>query len=260
MPEGYKVKYKVVDNGDNTFTATVTNTHDVTRDIEVKKDWDDSNDKEGKRPTEIAISLLANDVVKQTIVLSADNEWKGTFTKLPMYDEDGDEIKYSVKELKIPDNYNASYSGDVKNGFTVKNTYVEEQEELRDIEVTKTWKDHNNKDGVRPKSITVRLKADGKEVAMVKITAADGWKHTFTDWPVYNKDGKKIVYTVTEDAVSGYRTTVSGYDITNTRSRGPRTGDDSDLYRLMLLTILSGTALLSSGAMMYRNQRSKKRR
>ncbi|MDQ8806172.1 Cna B-type domain-containing protein, partial [Streptococcus ruminantium] len=72
---------------------------------------------------------------------------------------------------------------------------------------------------LRPTSITVNLLADGEVVKTETITPnADGdWSHTFTDLPEY-KNGKKITYTVSEEKVEGYETTVEGTNITNTHT------------------------------------------
>ena len=87
--------------------------------------------------------------------------------------------------------------------------------ETVNIKGSKTWSDDHNRDNKRPASITVNLFADGTKVASQKIMATDGWKYSFTDLPKY-KDGKEIKYTITEDAVEGYTSTVDGYNITNT--------------------------------------------
>ena len=71
-----------------------------------------------------------------------------------------------------------------------------------------------SQDGIRPKSVTVNLLADGKEVDQKTVTAADNWQYRFANLPEYNA-GKKIVYTVTEDAVKDYSTSIAGNDIVN---------------------------------------------
>ncbi len=89
-----------------------------------------------------------------------------------------------------------------------------------EIEGSKTWaSDGGNKYGTRPESITIRLLADEEEFDSVTVTAdADGnWSWSFTDLPKYQSDGTtEIEYTITEDAVPGYTTEVSEYDVTNT--------------------------------------------
>lgn len=76
-------------------------------------------------------------------------------------------------------------------------------------------KDNNNQDGIRPSSITVNLLANGKKIASKTVTASDNWQYSWDNLPAY-AHGKKIIYTVTENPVAGYTSTVDGYNITNT--------------------------------------------
>ena len=60
----------------------------------------------------------------------------------------------------------------------------------------------------------MRLLADGEEVKAQDITEEMNWTYTFEDLDK-NKKGKLINYTITEDEVSYYETTIEGYEITN---------------------------------------------
>ncbi len=92
----------------------------------------------------------------------------------------------------------------------------EPEDELIDFPVNKIWNDSNDADGNRPESITVRLYADGAEVASHVLTAAEGWSYVFEGLPRYQEDGvTEIVYTITEDAVPMYNTTIAGNTIVN---------------------------------------------
>lgn len=123
----------------------------------------------------------------------------------------------------------------------------------------KIWDDADNQDGIRPGAITVNLFADGVKTAAVTVTADNGWNYSFPDLPKYNSDGKEIAYTITEDSVSGYTSSVSGdsekgFTITNTHkperkpaartgrpnSSAPKTGDVSNitLYAVALAASL----------------------
>ena len=92
--------------------------------------------------------------------------------------------------------------------------------ELKELDVrrTKTWNDANNKDGIRPKAIKVKLLANGKEKTSVITTEEQEWKYSFTKLPKYDDDGKEIKYTVDEENVRGYTKKIDGYDITNTHT------------------------------------------
>ena len=48
-----------------------------------------------------------------------------------------------------------------------------------------------------------------------KFTAANNWKYSFDNLPKY-KDGKEIVYTISEVGVEGYTPEITGYNIKNT--------------------------------------------
>ena len=56
---------------------------------------------------------------------------------------------------------------------------------------------------------------NGNKLDCKTVTAADGWKWSFTDLPEY-ENGEKINYTITEDGVAGYTSNVSDYNVTNT--------------------------------------------
>ena len=104
-----------------------------------------------------------------------------------------------------------------------------------DISGSKTWNDADNQDGIRPASITVKLFANGTEAASQVVTPdeAGNWNYVFKNLPQYDVKGE-ISYTVTEDAVAGYETSVSGYNITNTHKpatldiTGTKTWNDSN--------------------------------
>ena len=92
------------------------------------------------------------------------------------------------------------------------------------VSVEKDWDDSNNKDGIRPASVTVHLLADGKDTdKTLTMDASNDWKGTFEDLDA-TVGGVNINYTVKEDPVTGYDSVVEGsmtdgFKITNT-SRG----------------------------------------
>ncbi len=79
----------------------------------------------------------------------------------------------------------------------------------------KTWLDHANQDGLRPASITIRLLANGQEVAIRQVSAQEDWRYQFTDLPQM-RDGQLINYSLVEDPVASYVSQVQGYNLTNT--------------------------------------------
>lgn len=72
------------------------------------------------------------------------------------------------------------------------------------LTVTKTWNDQNNRDGIRPASITVYL-LNGNTVLDTRVlTEASGWTTVFSSLPVFAGDGTAIPYRVTEGVIAKY--------------------------------------------------------
>ena len=178
------------------------------------------------------------------MILNEGNNWTDSFDNLNR-DEDGKPVEYTVEEVlegTAAEKYTSVISGDAGTGFMITNSHTPE---TVDIEGTKTWDDNDNQDGKRPDEITIRLHADGKPEDTVTVSAEDNWTWTFTDLPKY-AEGREIVYTITEDAVSGYEPDYEGYNITNTHTPDKTTvtvtkawqdGDNQDGIRPEKVTV-----------------------
>ena len=104
----------------NTFTEAKI-------DILVKKVWNDNNDQDGKRPKSITVKLLFNGSEGTTLTLSKENSWQGTFTGLDQYDDGGNEITYTIKEVEV-EGYETSITWYDTTGYTITNTHTPESE------------------------------------------------------------------------------------------------------------------------------------
>ena len=147
-----------------------------------------------------------------------------SWSELPVY-EAGERITYTVKEVgeengKIAGKNGKKYKVEYDStGMNITNSYEPEKTE---VSGTKTWVDYDNKYNSRPESITINLLANGGKVDSKKITPQnDSWTYKFEDLPVY-KNGQKITYTISEDTVSGYKSKVTGYNVTNTYTEAPK--------------------------------------
>ncbi|WP_246908445.1 Cna B-type domain-containing protein, partial [Bacillus mycoides] len=190
--------YKSEVNGYN-----ITNTKDAKTSVSGTKTWNDNNATD--RPSSIQVDLLQNGNVIQTQDVTAANSWKYTFADLAQYDTNGVAYTYTVKEKPV-----AGYKSEVK-GYDITNTKVAKMT----VEGTKTWKDGNATD--RPATIKVDLLQNGNVIETQDVTAANGWKYTFTNLESYDASGVAYTYTVKEQPVDGYKSEVKGYDITNTK-------------------------------------------
>ena len=211
----------VVDKGKGALEATVSyddekafeNTYTPAKtEVPVKKVWKDENNQDGKRPTSVTVKLLADGQdTGKTLELNAANGWAGSFKDLDA-DKGGTPIQYTVVEVTVA-GYTSEITGDAASGFTITNSY---SPETVDVKATKNWDDANNQDGKRPTKITINLLADGQKVDSKEVqAAADGtWTVEFTKLAKY-KAGKEIKYTVTEEAVAEYESTITDFTITN---------------------------------------------
>lgn len=167
--------------------------------------------------------------------LNKANQFTATFKGLLTVDDvaQPQQNQYTAKELDangkaldagenvtiLNKDYTVQY-GQVAGGKqTITNTLVNP---MRTISGKKIWNDHGNVDGLRPKTITVRLFADGKEVQKLTVDKGqDGkWEFTFMNCPTYDK-GTPITYTITEDKVAFYTTKIDGTTITNSHRPKP---------------------------------------
>ena len=219
LPEfenGKKISYTVTEDQVKDYSTTVngynlTNSYTPAKtSVSVTKAWNDNNNQDGSRPNEVKVQLYANgEKSGNEVTLNAANKWTHTWTELAEK-SNKKTVQYSVKEVGTVKGYTSSVNG--KNGnFIVTNTHTPS---TTTVSGTKTWKDNDDQDGKRPDSIKVNLLANGKVVQSKTAKASDNWKYSFTNLPEF-ENGKKISYTVTEDQVKDYSTTVNGYNLTN---------------------------------------------
>ncbi|SEA33730.1 Cna protein B-type domain-containing protein, partial [Lachnospiraceae bacterium NK3A20] len=209
----YSVKEDAVANYSTGYEgANVTNTYTPGKtSVSVSKTWNDNGNQDGKRPDKVVIHLLADGTdTGRTLELTENNRWTGSFTDLDEY-ANGQKITYTVSEEPV-ENYSTAISGTAMTGYTITNTITGKVS----IPVTKVWSG-----GTGDKAV-VHLFADGREIAKQELNPSNNWQHTFENLDKF-KDGKEISYTLTEDGVSGYSTSITysqekGFTVTNAKT------------------------------------------
>ena len=228
----YTIKEDSVENYETKLDGyNIINTHKTeTTSVSGTKTWNDNNNQDGVRPDSITVELLKTvngtttsmgENYKQVLT---GNKLDYSWSNLPVY-EAGKRITYTVKEAgekdgkivgKNGEKYTVEYDS---TGMDITNTYTPK---TTSVSGTKTWVDYDNKYNSRPESITINLLANGGKVDSKTITPQnDSWTYKFEDLPVY-KNGQKITYTISEDTVSGYKSKVTGYNVTNTYTEAPK--------------------------------------
>ena len=219
----YKFSGKATDNTtvQTSFAKTVVNKQKST--ITVKKVWDDGNDVDGIRPNTVTVKILQNGVKKETITLTADNNWT-VEVNLPVKSA-GKVIDYTFEEDPVPTGYTSRVS--YENGVaTITNTHSTNEKTA--VTVKKTWSDSSNMDKLRPSSVQAGLYANGTLKQTVTLNASNNWTKTVTGLDKTDSDGKDITYEWKEvstvlingNEVTGYKATYDVKDgvttITNT--------------------------------------------
>ena len=235
---GYTTSY----DGYNIINTLLTN-------VTVTKVWNDSNNQDGIRPTNITVTLSNGTVV----TLNESNEWTATVSNLPKYDTNG-LIEYTWEE-SLPSGYTITSQETVNGVTTIVNTH---EVKTRDITVTKVWDDRDNYFNIRPESVTINLYANGDVIDSVELNEANNWTYTW-EGLAYNDEGEEIEYTIDEDKVEGYETEITGsvdegFTVTNFTSGtggddvpegNPKTADSIYTYISMLFISLIGLLTFS---------------
>ena len=206
----------------------ITNTFTVPNEkveVQVNKTWADDNNANSKRPTSVKYVLSGNVQTQEKVVtgnVNTDQDWSYKFTELPKYNEQGNEITYTVDEQEVNTGDLKFYTKQV-DGFNITNTFTVPDEKI-ELKVTKTWNDDSNKNGKRPVSIKYVLSGNDinkEHVVTGNSTTNEDWSYKFTDLPKYNAQGNEIVYTLDEQEVNTndlkfYTKQIAGLNITNT--------------------------------------------
>ena len=258
---GQKITYTVTENEVADY-ATEISGYDITNSytpektiVSVSKSWSDDNNRDNKRPDSIEVKLVAKvdgseiaGLSGRTQKLNSANGWKYTFADLAKYYA-GKPVEYTVEEVNTPAGYTKTITGNVTDGFNITNTYTPEKVQ---VSGSKNWNDDGNAAGTRPGSITIRLYANGSEIGHKTVTEKDGWSWNWTGLNRYDTDHKEISYTISEDAVEGYTSSISGYNVTNTVNK-PQVGS----VILTKVDATTGTALAGAVFDLYRANNTK---
>jgi len=251
----------------------VTNTYNAgneeenrTTNIVVQKVWE--NVPEGTTLPESVTVYLVNDTTKidgTEVTLTANNNWTYTWNNLPVNDTNGDEIIYDLFEVAI-DGYSSEVTGPTGTDtggiqFIVTNTYnagnePDPEPESIDITVEKVWNVPANT--LLPNQIELKLYANGVEVpdsTMILQGINNSWNGIWEDVPTTDNNGRKITYTVSETAIEGYTTTISGpvetdtgiqFTVTNSLKTNPTPENISVTVEKVWKNVPEGTTLPAS--------------
>ena len=217
--DNYNVKYSPLTEG----KITVTNTIDYskfTTSVSGTKTWTDNNNKLGARPAKLKITLLADgESYQDKDINAAGGVWSYEFTDLPMYDSEGNEIVYTVKEEAV-----AGYTS-VQTGNNFENTVITSEVSVMKVDengtpvvgaqlyildggkVIDSWKSDGNAHNVQL--------IPGKEYTLRETSAPSGYSKADDKTFTVNTDGTVTEVTMVDESITVVtKVKISKQDIT----------------------------------------------
>lgn len=240
---GYTTEYdpedQVIVFENNVGTITVINTP-IPTSLHIKKTWANEIDDEDVNQASLIKSVTFtiqksvkdednwsnvtknNDVYTKTLDRDGATFVEADVTGLPKYNSEGQELEYRAVEtsMRVEDLegnvHNVDINGDIIGAYNmVVNPTGSNITEITNsfikgwLKVKKIWVDNNDRDGIRPQSLTITITEDSDFIDYTGTIVLDDHNHWGADLeaielPVKNLDGTDITYTITEEAVTGY--------------------------------------------------------
>jgi len=162
----------------------------------VIKKW--VGDTESDRPGSITVQLYQDGkAYGDAVELTAAKGWKHIWVGLP------EGHTYTAREIEIPQGYYSIDDGGLNDDgrWEIVNTKIPETS----VSVEKKWADGV----IGADSVTVQLLAGGVKVDEAVLSAENDWYHKWDNLPKLNERGGEIRYTVEENSLKGYSSSVS---------------------------------------------------
>lgn len=210
----FKIYTWNAENGNEGTEFTITNTEKEVQktSVSVLKEW--SGDSESDRPDQIQVTLYADGAEYKTATVTKENNWAYTWTELPVENDSGEVIDYTVKE-KTPEGYVSTVLKTDTYTFTITNKKVE----VTSVSVEKRWSGLENGQA-HPDSVQVYLLANNKQYGEnVELNEKNGWMYCWNNLPKVDSDGNIIEYTVDEVPIGGYSADIQKAEISKSQQR-----------------------------------------
>jgi LPXTG-motif cell wall-anchored protein len=160
----------------------------------VIKEW--IGDTEGDRPKSIRVQLLQNGTAYlDPVELNAAGGWKYMWLNLP------EGYTYSAREMEVPDGYYITDDGKLLDEDTWQITNIKSP--LTSISAEKRWEG-----GEPTESVTIYLYCNGVRIQEATLSSENDWFYKWENLSIYGKLGDALEYTVREERIRGYETSI----------------------------------------------------
>ena len=185
--------------------------------LQVKKVGDDGEALQGAKFT------LVNPKTKYTKTIVTDengiakleNVFKADYVLTEVEAPEGYELDSTPRTISKED-----FENSIANGATVEVEMLNKKKEVvakeTNLSVKKEWVLDPALATNKPEKVVVSVLKNGvkDENLTVELSAANGWKASFSNLPKQDANGKEIVYTVSEEELAGFKAAISGSEKT----------------------------------------------
>ena len=185
--------------------------------LQVKKVGDDGEALQGAKFT------LVNPKTKYTKTIVTDengiakleNVFKADYVLIEVEAPEGYELDSTPRTISKED-----FENSIAKGATVEVEMLNKKKEVvakaTNLSVKKEWVLDPALATNKPEKVVVSVLKNGvkDENLTVELSAANGWKASFSNLPKQDANGKEIVYTVSEEEVAGFKAAISGSEKT----------------------------------------------
>lgn len=185
--------------------------------LQVKKVGDDGEALQGAKFT------LVNPKTKYTKTIVTDengiakleNVFKADYVLTEVEAPEGYELDSTPRTISKED-----FENSIAKGATVEVEMLNKKKEVlakeTNLSVKKVWVLDPALATNKPEKVVVSVLKNGvkDENLTVELSAANGWKASFSNLPKQDANGKEIVYTVSEEEVAGFKAAISGSEKT----------------------------------------------
>ena len=197
---------------DNTYIVmgdvTITASWDEQVEVPITVTWDDSDNNDGIRPSEVQMDLARDDGKFQyNPCVNEKMGWKTTESVyVPVGKKATDVYRMNMvyNEVITGRDTTTTYADNIsiapEGGYNVA---LKHTKNLYTVDASVEWQDEDDKDGARPYSVTAHLKDGGETVASKDVSLKDSnpqnpdiWKISFEGIPLKRANGEMITYTL----------------------------------------------------------------
>lgn len=185
--------------------------------LQVKKVGDDGEALQGAKFTLVnpKTKYTKTIVTDENGIAKLDNVFKADYVLTEVEAPEGYELDSTPRTISKED-----FENSVAKGATVEVEMLNKKKEVvakeTNLSVKKVWVLDPALATNKPEKVVVSVLKNGvkDENLTVELSAANGWKASFSNLPKQDANGKEIVYTVSEEEVAGFKAAISGSEKT----------------------------------------------